>query len=335
MTSCPLCLWAEDVLPSYPEARRTEQTGQAEQAELDNFEGSEDSGPPPRRRPTLPYQGTFAGPFAKHRAETQNKQQKTAAGNEGIENLEANGAEANPTEGDAMEDSPQEGAEPPSPPFPNYPESSKPKPPRTPKQEYLYLNHLYFEPLAIAVGGFWSFGYLGMVGSGKALRLGLDIYNAETNIALLIDGVSDNNDYKVTGILLRLGIHFFLDEAQLKGFALGMDLRSGLLILPSSGNAVVVQATIEIPVAYRFILTFYSRTGRPALNLGIAPYMTFSVGGFLATSTTTGILSDNDKGFRAYLSNGNLFVEPNFVSHIDPIGLRVALRFGLDISFVF
>ena len=338
MASRPLCLWAEEVLPSYPEARRAEQagqTGQAEQAEPNNFEGSEDLEPPPRRRPALPYQSAFAGPFAKQPPETQNAQQKTAAENEGAENIEANGAEANTSGGDAMEDSPQEGAESPIPPFPNYPESTKPKPPRTPKQEYLYLNHLYFEPLAIAVGGFWSFGYLGMVGSGKALRLGLDIYNAGTNIALLIDGVSNNKNYQATGILLRLGIHFFLDEAQPKGFALGMDLRSGLLILPSSGNAVVVQATIEIPVAYRFILTFYSRTGRPALTLGIAPYLTLSVGGFLATSTTTGILSANDKGFKAYLSNGNLFVEPNFVSHIDPIGLRVALRFGLDISFVF
>ena len=305
-------IWAEDVLPRYRETPQEEQSGSV--------------GPPPRRRLTRPYEDGSEKPVFNERPENKITDER----------ITENGGETQQAEPEAAgTPALPEGVEPPIPPFPNYPESTKPKPPRNPKQEYLYLNHLYFEPLALGVGGFWSFGYLGMVGSGKALRVGLDIYNAGTNMALLIEGVSGDTDYQVTGILLRLGIHFFLGEAQPKGFAFGIDLRSGLLILPSSGNAVVIQGTLEMPVAYRFILTFYSRTGRPTLNLGIAPYMALSVGAFVATSTTTGTLSDNDKGFSAYLSNGNLFIEPNFVSHIDPIGLRVALRFGLDISFVF
>ena len=282
-----------------------------------NFESNKpsDSGPPPRRRLSLPYVRKNSRPQRQAQRQSDKQVDKAAQIDERAE------AEASQ-------------AEPPIPPFPNYPESPKPRPPRAPKQEYLYLNHLYFEPLTLAVGGFVSFGYLGMVGSARALHLGLDIYNAGTNVSLLIQGLNENPRYYLTGILLRLGIHFFLNRTQLKGFDFGVDLRSGLIVVPTSSNAVVVQATLEIPVSYRFILTFYSRTGRPQLNLGIAPYIVLGVGSFLATSTTTAILSE-DRAFAEYLSNGNLFLEPNFISYIDPIALRIALRFGFDVSFIF
>ena len=224
----------------------------------------------------------------------------------------------------------------PIPPFPNYPESNLPRPPRPPKQqEYLYLNHLYFEPLTLAVGGFFSFGWLGMISAGNALRLGLDLYNAGTNLSVVIQGQQDNPDYQITAILLRLGIHFFLEPTQLKGFEVGLDLRSGLAILPASGNAVVVQASVELPFTYRFVFSFYARSGRQALNLGIAPYAALTIGGFLATSNSVSYLLDSDSGFYEYMNNGNLFFEPGFINEIEPIALKVAIRLGFDVSLVF
>ncbi|WGK68730.1 hypothetical protein P0082_09600 [Candidatus Haliotispira prima] len=224
----------------------------------------------------------------------------------------------------------------PVPPYPNYPESNLPSPPRPPRQqEYLYLNHLYFEPLATAVGGFFSFGWLGMIGSGKAFRFGLDIYNAGTNLSILSQGQGQNPAYQLTAILLRLGLHFFIETTQLKGLDVGLDLRSGLILAPNSGNAAIIQVSLEVPFAYRFVVSFYSGTGRQVLNLGFAPHFVLSLGSYLPTSGTVSSLRSTDNGFSEYLNNGNLFFEPNFTSEIDPIGLRIAVRFGFDISVVF
>ncbi|MEM9424265.1 MAG: hypothetical protein AAF975_05700 [Spirochaetota bacterium] len=224
----------------------------------------------------------------------------------------------------------------PYPPYPNYPESRRPRPQRAIRQqEYLYLNHLYFEPLTMFVGGFISFGWLGMVGPGKALRLGLDLYNAGTNISLIVQGKADNDKYQVTAILLRLGFHLFVEPTQLKGFEVGFDLRSGILVLPASGNAIAVQATLELPLYYRFVISFYSKTGNQTLNFGFAPYLVLNIGGYLATSSTVKALKDRDNGFDEYLKNGNLFFEPSFINFIDPIALKFGIRFGFDVSFVF
>ena len=228
----------------------------------------------------------------------------------------------------------------PYPPYPNYPESSIPRPPRTPRraldnQEYLYLNHIYFEPLTMAIGGFISFGWLSLVGSNKALRLGLDLYNPGTNISIVTQGQQDNPKYLLTSLLMRIGLHVFIQPNQLKGLSAGIDLRSGVAVLPSSGNAVVFQAFMEFPITYRFVITFYASSGRPAVNLGLAPYIIFNIGGYLATSNNVNTLIATDSGFFEYVTNGNLFIEPNFVYAVDPIALKFGIRFGFDVSFVF
>ena len=300
---------AEDVLPSYREAP---QEGQPES-----------TGPPSRRRLTRPYDDSSKNSFRDNRPQTD-KETKNEVWENPEEVQKAKIIQENElTETDSSFK--RRGSS-----FPNNSESRPPK-----KQKARYLHHLYFEPLMLGVGGFWSFGYLGRVGSGKALHLGMDIYNAGTNISLLVQGLNKNPRYRLIAILLHLGIHFFIDDIQLKGLDLGFDLRSGLIVIPTSQNAIVVQVALEVPVSYRFVLTFYPRTGRPKLSLGIAPYIALSAGVFFTNSATIAILSANDRAFAEYLGNGNLSVEPNVIRHIDPISLRIALRFGFDISFVF
>ncbi len=114
----------------------------------------------------------------------------------------------------------------PYPPYPNYPEPSIPCPPRTPRraldnQEYLYLNHIYFQPLTIAIGDFVSFGWLTLVGANKALRLGLDVYNAGNKIAFdggFFEYVTNGNlftesnfIYPVEPIALKFSLRFGFD----------------------------------------------------------------------------------------------------------------------------
>ncbi len=225
---------------------------------------------------------------------------------------------------------------PPIPPYPNYPESNLPSPPRAPRQqEYLHLNHIYFEPLALAIGGYISMGWLAMISSGKAFRLGIDIYNAGTNLSVMTQGQGNNPDYQVTGIQLRTGFHFFADQTQLKGFEVGIDLRTGIVVSPASGSRVVVQANLELPFSYRFVLNLYSGAGRQSLGVGIAPYITLVAGGYLATAGTISTLRDSDKGFDEYIINGNLFLAPNFVNNLGSFALKFGVRFGIDVSIVF
>ena len=241
-----------------------------------------------------------------------------------------------PTEGtDTSETESQTEPSVPYPPYPNYPESNKPRPPRSPRQqEYLYLHHLYFSPFELAAGGFISFGWLGMLRAGRALRLGLEIYNPGTNIDIIVNQRINDPDYFVTALLLRLGLHFFIEPKQLKGFEFGLDLLSGIAVLPASGNAIVAQAALEIPISYRFVISFYSGTGRQTFNIGIAPYGIFSLGTYLSTSGTVSALVNSDPGLSAYVTNGLKYLQPGTTTEVGPVIIRFSFRFGFDVSIV-